>query len=730
MKQVRHIILHIAVLLNSCPTALSQDVIRSDFAGTNLAARTPWTATTFLAPQVAATGWQLGPGLVPLDGNDALIVMPNSSSNESTLAEDLAAGNYFSLTLSATNGATELDLGRKKMSFTVCRPDYYSPRQFYLFTSLDGFSGSEPVFSSSLYIEEHSGAVELEILLPDRFNGLTEPIELRIVCARSRYGHAVALKQFALIEPEPLVELHITSSAGGTVRLDPDGSLFEIGTVVTLVPFPDVGHHFNGWTGDVSGPSVPLRLELTQAVLQVEARFAPNPTNQMAVGQNLSPIVDYSTAWVFVDMMKMGRDWLSREVTRPEQWESGLIPPVDLQGWPLEVPFVGSNTDLHIVHTLIPSFVTGQYSITWNGTGRFRLLNDVHQEFAGTDGTGSFEVGSTEFGSRLEILESNPSNPLRNLSVVMPGFADTHRAQPFHPAYLARLQNLKVLRFMDWGRTNGSPVERWEDRTPPDYWTQAHSNGVALEIMCDLANTTGIDAWICIPHQADDHYIQETAHVIAQHLDPLRKIYVEYSNETWNEAGDFTQTPWIQAEGLALGLDTDRIAAANKFTTHRSAEIWQAFEQTFGDDSACRLVNVLAGWSGGVDSTRQRVESAYDPEVNPTGVIPDAIAIAPYFGHVYTNTNVVVYPTVDQLVGPVSQQLIEEARTQVQAHKRLVDGYGLPLVCYEGGQHFAGIFGVENDDRFTEIFHATNRDPRMEADTQNISICFKPKGLS
>ncbi|MFM8363965.1 MAG: hypothetical protein ACKOAS_02310, partial [Verrucomicrobiota bacterium] len=44
---------------------------------------------------------------------------------------------------------------------------------------------------------------------------------------------------------------------------------------------------------------------------------------------------------------------------------------------------------------------------------------------------------------------------------------------------------------------------------------------------------------------------------------------------------------------------------------------------------------------------------------------------------------------------------------------QIADEQGLRLVCYEGGQHFTGIFGAENDPNLIAEIHAANRDPRM-----------------
>jgi hypothetical protein len=70
-------------------------------------------------------------------------------------------------------------------------------------------------------------------------------------------------------------------------------------------------------------------------------------------------------------------------------------------------------------------------------------------------------------------------------------------------------------------------------------------------------------------------------------------------------------------------------------------------------------------------------------------------------------------PTVDELVTTFSQNTMQDAVGWVTAHRGLADEQGVRLVCYEGGQHFTGIGGAENNDELTARLFAANRDPRM-----------------
>jgi hypothetical protein len=53
--------------------------------------------------------------------------------------------------------------------------------------------------------------------------------------------------------------------------------------------------------------------------------------------------------------------------------------------------------------------------------------------------------------------------PGRNIRIITPGFEESYLTSPFHPAFLASLENFTVLRFMDWMHANsGNTPEEWE----------------------------------------------------------------------------------------------------------------------------------------------------------------------------------------------------------------------------------------------------------------------------
>ena len=106
--------------------------------------------------------------------------------------------------------------------------------------------------------------------------------------------------------------------------------------------------------------------------------------------------------------------------------------------------------------------------------------------------------------------------------------------QLFDPAFLQMLGRFRVLRFMDWLNTNGSTLSSWSARPVPSYYSW--TTGVPLEVVVALANAVSADAWLNVPAMADDDYVRQMAALVHAQLGPTQKVYLEYSNEVWNNS--------------------------------------------------------------------------------------------------------------------------------------------------------------------------------------------------
>jgi hypothetical protein len=194
--------------------------------------------------------------------------------------------------------------------------------------------------------------------------------------------------------------------------------------------------------------------------------------------------------------------------------------------------------------------------------------------------------------------------------------------------------------------------------------------------MIDLANRTNHDMWVNIPHLADDDYSHQLAALIQANLKSGLKVYVEWSNETWN--GQFQQTHYSYDRGNALGLDSDPWSAAFKYQVYAAVRVFAQFEQVFGKNSP-RVVKVLAGQSDNSWLTGVHIAALKDTRINPLGITANAYAIAPYFGLGVDGNSA---SAITQLADDMKSVLA----TVAEQHT-VIAGAGLRMVAYEGGQH-------------------------------------------
>ncbi len=433
------------------------------------------------------------------------------------------------------------------------------------------------------------------------------------------------------------------------------------------------------------------------------ADFAHAQTAHAPVGVNLAGVVDWSTQLVFVDVFKQSREWIPQRVSGGA-WDTGEALSLTDDGWVASLA-TGQAAGTLLTRDLFGHYPAGQYVCLYEGEGQMEFGFDaaVISRQAGrivlnaTPGNG---------GIYLKIVAINFANPLRNIRVIMPGFEGTYQSQPFHPTFLERIKLFKVLRFMDWGNTNNSPIVKWEQRATPNYVSQGHATGVATEYMIQLANTLQIDPWFCLPHQAEDDYVRQFAALVQNTLAPNLKAYIEYSNEVWN--GQFAQAGYAQTQGLALRLSANAYEAQLRFYSQRAVEIFKICEEIFQPQN--RLVRVLASqsanaWTG---ATIMDWKNAHQNA--------EALAIAPYFGGYLGSPpmqSLVQNLTVNQIIDSCAVDIVR-AIAQALDNNRNAEARGLKLVAYEAGQHLVGFGGVENNQTITDLFHAANRHPAMK----------------
>ncbi len=277
----------------------------------------------------------------------------------------------------------------------------------------------------------------------------------------------------------------------------------------------------------------------------------------------------------------------------------------------------------------------------------------------------------------------------------------------WNPQFLEDNKMFEVFRPMHWNATNplrdtNGPIRMWSQRMDPESRDNFVGNavgtgegpGLAYEWQIDLCNRAGADYWVTLPAQADDNYMRQLARLIRQYLDPDLRVYVELANEFWNYQ---REQQYALEKGIELGLQRpdqpgDTFGTAMRWQAYRSAEMWAIFEEEWGEESD-RVINVLAGWSTNAWMTEHLhlTPLFHEAGFNPTGALPEAYAIAPYFGGnglPGSDPNVWELLRTDLFTHRWNNSGTSSRLKNVQdQHAVVVGKFGLELVAYEGGQH-------------------------------------------
>ncbi len=413
------------------------------------------------------------------------------------------------------------------------------------------------------------------------------------------------------------------------------------------------------------------------------------------VGVNLEPVSYFARQWAFVDIVKSGNPWFSQPVQggvwaddRPLSLTAGGCP-ASLAPGQAAAMYLCAN-DGH--------YPAGEYACLYAGSGTLEFLFDA-SVLDRQPGRVRFLATPESGGILVRITQTDPANPLRDIRIVPTAFEDSYLQQPFHPLFLQRLAPFKVLRFMDWQRTNLTKLSHWADRPTPADLIQSTDGGVAVEYMVDLCNAVGADPWFCIPHLATDDFVRSFATLVKQRLNPDRRAYLEYSNEVWNSY--FPANAYTESQRIARGLPT-----SVHYYSERSVEIFRIWEQVFGGRG--RLVRVMAS-------------HYHNPWVSEVALAwknawleVDALAVAYYMRDFTSGDQALVTRTwtVDKLLDEQDRSIPEEAAWMVP-HESLARTYGIQLVAYEGGQGLVQEAFHEFDPVLHALFLAANRHPRM-----------------
>ncbi len=445
--------------------------------------------------------------------------------------------------------------------------------------------------------------------------------------------------------------------------------------------------------------------------------FEVNGQTDRPNGINLAGVTDFSTEFPFTNIFKMCREWITHNSDGSGPWDTHQMIPMNENGYPLQVPFSPAGSPPQKVRTLLlwdieGHYPSGDYRLIVEGTGSVSLSLAANGTWD-TPCNVLVPITASDAGVILTIEASDEADPIRNIQLILPDYTETYEEQMFTTEFMDFVSDFDNIRFMDWSETNFSPVRTWSDRTSLDFYSQALHSGVAWEYAIALANLSGKDPWINIPHQADDNYINQLAILFRDQLDPSLRLYIEYSNEVWN--GIFTQSEYAATQGAALGYSGGDFERAYKYTVRRSADIFHIFEEVFG--STDRLYNVLPSWIATDGWYSNEMVSLFNQTLyNPHGVRAHGLAVAPYFGgevaDQIADSGEVGSISIDEIIERMDNSM-NWVFNQIQINKGICDDNDLELIAYEGGQHLVANWPHVQNDALTEKLIEANRHPGM-----------------
>ena len=488
-------------------------------------------------------------------------------------------------------------------------------------------------------------------------------------------------------------------------------------------------------------------LFLAAAALPPGAHAPVFPTSSL--GMNLGANRDWQGEYKYADFMKVSRPWASGLLAYqgsagyvPGAWQDAQPIILDAQGW------VTRTAPHQVVRTLLgwsPNLrlPDGKYTVTYRGRGTLiyegAATKIVAESCPGRDivQVTARQVGSISNGGwSLGITDTDPTDYVRNIQIAPPGYDGLLDTVTFHADLVNALQPFSTVRWVQPQAINETAVDtmvRWADRPHLDdaRWVV---KGVPLEVPIRYSNETMAHAWLNVPARANDDFVRQMATLIRDSLNPALKVYIELSNEQWNEPAYPGTFRYMRDQGLALGYGRPRAGAAadprlaaTQFYARRSAEVCDLFAGVYGPALRGRVVCVVAGQAGNPWVLEQALRFVVPGRTGPTAALPvgrrvDAGAVGPYFQFAFTGDATVGRREAERLKSLSIAQVFTELETvvvprtltQTAGNLRAIALYpNLTAIAYEGGQHLITLGYHAGDTQLEELMNALNRDARM-----------------
>lgn len=370
--------------------------------------------------------------------------------------------------------------------------------------------------------------------------------------------------------------------------------------------------------------------------------------------------------------------------------------------------------------------LTCKFSMRGSGTvtfaGRLRALTPLVRDAQGVL-RGDVEIDPLRStNAMVRIANIDPANPPDDMRIIAPdagGESGTYR-EP----YLWHTRQAVALRMMDFTQMNANAT-RFGNRVRPEHWNQVSEQlGVAWEYAIDLANDSDADIWINVPDRYTVDDMRELARMLATRLKPGRKVYVEFSNEDWNNI--FTQYPRNVADANANpelnGTGLDRLWQHVAFKAVQCGDVFRQEFAAAGREQG-DIRNILAGQAANpyILEVGLKYLKARHGDVRSRVW---GLSIARYWNPPddfdwVTTTQTVRFPEYSQTewsnaYAVETLRSIRNPGTKYSQFRALANAYGLVPVAYEGGFGMEARNGIARRYLNTQAKIAMQSNPLME----------------
>lgn len=499
---------------------------------------------------------------------------------------------------------------------------------------------------------------------------------------------------------------------------------------------------------------------LSSSATLVVSTIAATPTNRVNnffVGTN-NPGIDYSPDRIFADAMRSHRN--CSKIASPNTDNATK----DENYWPTEdcIFLVWSGLNTNANHGTYKLYFNGSADVT---TSDATLSNKVYN--AATNQTTADLLISTQTNNNLWLTfrntkrtaESASNTGVTNVKLMLPTVPGGTTTYPentlFRNEAITDCSAFKGLRGAGWCAVGENQDSIWADRTLMQHARQSppkrgrkygwEGRGASYESFIMFCNAANKDAWINVPHKADNDFITKLAQLIRYGSDgvnpytsvqtnpvypPLNsnlKIYIEYSNEVWNDG--FSQTGWVyqQAKNYGMPLIFDgnpgQWELGMRYKAMRNVQISTIFRNVFGDNAMMSKVRpVLCHQAGNIDRTQQVlqfIDRYYNKSDSRSGWT-DPHPVNYYFygsgGSFYWSTLGAGGVTVDNIWTKGQFDVYNNTSyfNLLAADAAWARKFGLKYVCYEGDSHPTWSGG---DDAVIAALHSGTWDSRGTQNT-------------